>query len=714
MDGGKPNPEYWRAMFGIISKQMVRAAMGEIELKGFNFSQAKDMMAWGVKALHGMEPEHLIDSRSPTEKAEDLRKSMLDDPDSVFEGLDEALDEMERQMDNADRECADYLKVGTLARTMHDVPTTGLTPQKKRERARAWLDRIRRIRRVRDRARKPIPSRSDLYDDHEHALKAAQPLRFMAYVGRTPDGKVLRVARHHAEISCAIYEARNGLDFSIPGEVEDGYPYIGALIVTPPGHGKSVLATHTIGLWLYQNPRLRVVIGHAQKGEAEKDLAYITGMFDPEKSDGRRARSLFPDCPPIVRKNERTMTLWSPHSVRQPTIKAHGILSKISGADADILWFDDPVDQELAEQDVARDRVFNRMNATWRTRKRGKAAFELTTTTLWHHDDPNVRRIRLQREAKICLRVKIMSCGGPESSPPFRPLWPEMYPESWLRAKYKEWRNPKLYAATYECNPTHDSTRKIKRLRYYDPRTDAHTAFAESAIIWLSCDPTGKDKQTSDMAVILRAGINDVSAPDGSSTRRVLRVLDARRFHSSQVELVHHIVAACAAQTTHHVVVEECGATSATVQLLLEMDFPVDPYQPKNRRKEWRLEDVSPLLDDSMADKGLCHAAVEFPGAWVDNDGSRELMCHPEYEWLATQILDFGIVNEDDGVDAVTQLLIKAMPYLDVTGAVPTVVAQQIVGSSNPAIARWVKGALKPVDRDTLEGRDLAGFSEVW
>ena len=115
----------------------------------------------------------------------------------------------------------------------------------------------------------------------------------------------------------------------------------------------------------------------------------------------------------------------------------------INGRDADEIWFDDPCDQELSTQPTERDRIWDRMNGTWRLRKRdSQNRFEIITTTLWHHDDPNSRQLALIRNKTVKFRALVLPCGGPEQN--FKPVYEECYPAASLRAVYAQMRNPRL------------------------------------------------------------------------------------------------------------------------------------------------------------------------------------------------------------------------------------------------------------------------------
>ena len=383
--------------------------------------------------------------------------------------------------------------------------------------------------------------------------------------------------------------------------------------------------------------------------------------------------------------------------LKQPTVMAFGIRSKISGANASWIWFDDPVDQREVDSETDRDRTDRVIQGTWMTRLRGtKGTFHLTTTTLWHPDDANMRRIKLAREKKVWIYVSHQWCGGPTWYPSygdrryFGPLWPEMYPEEFLRKKYHAMRSPSLYAACYGSDPRTDSDKLVRKLRYYDPHTKEHQELLQSGLskFYISVDPAATVRETSDPAGLLYAVWGDVTSKTQTETgvdvkrRPVVRILDARQFKATQTDLADEIALYSATQRVDHVIVETTAAFNATRELLQELHgIPSIGMPPtQNKSKGVRLRAVSVMMEDANTGPDVPPPVVEFPGV-LNEKG--EIVPDPRYDWFFRQIVDFGTGVSDHALDALTQLLILLGPEAGVgTGLVTEHIQQEMTRDS--------------------------------
>lgn len=712
---GKRNPDHLRWQVRVVNRLSVEVALGRVEKMpaGYNLSQAKDLIETEAR-LCGMDPRHLMDVRTDAQIYADATDSLIRAPSELFAQSDEVLAEMERQMDRADTLLVD--ECGASGKNVRD----------KREAAdyakKAWGERIKRLRRLRERARDAFPSGNSR--GNQPAIEAAHVLRFMIYVGRDVDGGVLMIGPHHGAAALALYEAENGRRWENLKWID--YEQEGVMFVFPPGTGKTTYAAHRFGLRIAQRPTIRILHGHAKAGEAEKNLEYVGSMFDTETAQGRRLRSLFPNIP-ATRKLIKGVFDLEPiggEKKRQPTMVAHGIMAKVSGADADEIWFDDPCDQDLATQETTRVLVFDRMNGTWRARKREKGVgkksktFEFTTTTLWHHDDPNARRVQLAREGKIRLRVKILACGGPEDG--FKSIWPEMYPPAKLRQIYQGMRNPSLYAAAYQCNPQPESLRKVKRLAYYDPTCDAHKKFLDSAIFHVSLDPAATNHDKSDMASFVYGGCGDIVTTDGQSMRyeRRLRIIYGREFHATQSEGVAEVCAFSEMHSTHYIHTEAVAGFEATREFFEERGLDVIAHQPHGKSKSVRLGHVATMFDDSLRDKGFPGAVVEFPGKRRE-DGTLGPDTDSPLRWLEDQILNFGVARGDHGVDALVYLAKHLGPELNVAEGAATKQIQMMSARGDPRINRMLDFFARGKDERKTAAQEDHDFmtgteSEAW
>lgn len=713
---GKTTIEHLRWKAQVVSQLMTDAALGRADLpKGYNAAQARELIDTEAK-LCGYDPKHLLDVRTDAQVYADATDTLLNSPASIFEQADATLDRIEKEMDNADGPIIEECGAGNYA-----VRTA--RANKKDQEARdaskkVWGERIKRLKKVRNRARDAFPDGSA--QPNRPAMVAAHLLRFMVYVGRTEDGKVYTIAEHHCHMALRIYESefrRKWQDLAwIP------VSYTGFLGIMPPGHGKTVLATHWCGLRIAQYPKLRGLMGHAQAGMAEQNLQFVTAMLDPETAQGRRLRSLFPALPAIRKKTTDTLDLETSDGEKKkaPTLMAYGVTAKINGSDADFILFDDICDQEIAEQETTRKRVFDRMNGTWRRRLREKPSgdghwpFEMTIGTLWHHDDPNARRIEMARNNAIKLRVAILKCGGPDEH--FRPVWPALYGAAKLKGIYAEMRNPRLYAACYQANPQPDSLRKIKRLAYYLPGSDEHKAFLDNCIFHTTIDPTGTNSDKSDHASFLYAGCGDVVTknPDGSqSYTRKLRFIDGREFHAGQSETVQEVCAHAETHPTHYIHCELVSGYEAMREFFEQRDIDVIGHQPHGKSKEVRLGHVASMFDDSMRDKGFPGAVVEWPGK-LQADG-KTIGPDPDspLAFAEDQFLNFGVAKGDHAVDCGVYLAKHLGPELNVAeGAVTKTLQSEQRQHPDDRVDRMLRMFGRPNDRRKTAAQEDLEFMQ--
>lgn len=720
LNTGKPNPKWLSWALLKINELLMAAALGLQELpegvKGSTLTSFKDLLIAQAENA-GYDPERLQDTRTDEEMALAACNRLLDDPENRWAVTDAEWLAMRGQMVKANKMSLEALGGSNTDEGLERELKLYELAKKK------WIERIDQTLEIRRWAREPFPGG---FGGDYRCYAAVHSIRFMIYVGRSSigaDSSIFRIGKHHVEFAIALWLARNNLayfdhrwtDVTDPEQTLNPGPYDGVMGVMPPGHGKTALAAHAITLIIDQNPREKWIFGHAQAPKAEENLAYVVSNFDPSTANGRRNISLF-NPPRIAKKNSDTLDLEdrSSETKKASTIRAHGIISKISGSDADGIWFDDPCDQELAEQETTRKRVADRMNGTWRTRKRGQKTFEIITTTLWHHDDPNSQWLKLIDDNKINYLLVKRQCGGPEQK--FAPLWPEEYPASRLKQIYAQMRNPRLYAAAYQSDPRPEELRKIKRLAYYLPGDPRHRRFMETALFHLTLDPTATNREKSDKAAFLYAGIGDIVDEAAGGAReytRRLRICAGREFHANQTEGVNEVVLFAAQHTTHYIHTEVRSGFNATAEMFEARGLDVITHDPKNRKKELRLMDVATMIDDSLREKGFPGAVVEFPGKLLE-DGSIGPDPDSPLAWLERQLLDFGVTAEDHGVDALTQLCKYLGDQLDVGEAPMTKAAQAATRGGDSRLDRMYRMFGHPEEsRRTVEQEESAWLAGV-
>ncbi len=716
---GEPNPEYTRARYFIHTYCDTLVALGRYEYpKGYNPATAINLLRDEMK-LYGWDPKHVLDTRTEAQRWQDVLEQMQRTPDAILEQMQSLLDRVrEEQRRSVTLAAESFMTMG--GDRPNEGPDEREQRQKKSERWACLLDTLSQTRRW---ALEELPD--DLLPDRllgetavrRHALRSSHVLRFMLYVGRSSMNEgtdsrqgVFRIAQHHADFARTIYMTFNDLVLTKSGGViRAKQPWAGCVLVAPVRHGKTNIVSHQYALWLNQRPGGSHLFTHAREDEAAKSLTYVASYFTRDEANGRRNLSLFPNGR-IVSKAASRLLLKSKEAKKQRTLEAGGISAKVGGADADTVWADDVVDSDAVSQESERNRTARRLSSQWFSRLTGKHAKYIVTATLWHYDDAVSRLIHAARSRKIQTWLCIRRTGGPEDG--FRPLWADVYPASWLRAKYNEWKDPRLFSAVFQANPMPESLRQVKRLRFYDPASPQHREFMESfdTTYYVSVDPAATAHDKSDKASFVWGAMGDVASVDGDVEvrERRVRILDARQFHATPVALVEEIGAFMSDASTggrlvNYVLIESRGNTVAD---LFQQTYGVTPVycDPGNASKTVRLKQVASMLDDSLQDKGLDPAVVEFPGARDEETG--KLVCHPEYQWLSDQIILHGVSAEDHGLDAVTQLCRHVAPDIGVGGNVTAKVVRRVGAPRNERLASLI--------REMEQEKGRSGNDQFW
>jgi len=685
---GLPNPDHYRQKLELVN-QIALIRMGEWGEKGElpgGYKQLIDGILAEVK-LAGIDPKVLQDARSEGDKALDLLRQIRDLPLSIWEALDEEIDAVEKSMDAADRLCVEEIT---------DQVTADRPPPEDPDGPKARFRRmLARVRRLRERARKELPRGGDVTSEEWRAgVRAAHTLRFMVYVGRSAmemgergartetrrsADAVYQIARIHARMAVAVWQAENGVDCRF-GKVEYGViPYTGCILMCPPGHSKSSFGRAWLAKSIALDPYTQALMNHAVSDEAETNMQHVSACFKgrghkEDNPDGRRCLSLFPSLRLApTDNNANSMRLKLDRRIKAPTLRAFGVKGAISGADSTRQWWDDPVDQKEVDQETERRRTFDRLNGTWLTRLRGQRTFLLITATAWHNDDAVMRFIQLARDEKAYFRVLRLGCGGPKTTPAFRPLWPEAYPAAELRRRYAAMNNARLWSAAYMANPIADENRIIKSLKFYDPNEPNHRRFVAGAIKRLSVDPSATGKVGGDKAGLIYTADGDYITEEQAGERttdvtsiRKVRVLAAREIHATQTELSDGVAEFCRSAPVDYVHYEAHSWAGAFADDF-ENRYGVDVirHNPSSKSKDARLRAVGPLIENENEAHGF-GAVVEFPGVPVFNDKGEFVRVGPDpaLRWLYEQILDFGVCAHDHALDGLTQVLNFLAPDL--------------------------------------------------
>lgn len=706
---GGVNPEHYRARLAILN-MVSEAAV----LRGEPLTKIDAV----TKSLHteislsGLDPKSIADARSDGDKARDAAEAIIESPPELFARIDKELELLEKAIDDAVTMTRDIaLERATESVKPYDKAANdaALAAQKeeRQRRGKEWLNRLKRVRRLREMARDPLPRKGLRKGIDDHVWKASHVLRWMAYVsrsstqeGRTTTGEVtksdvMRFGRHHARFAIDVYEARYGIQYTNGYMQETSYTYKGIILIAPPGHGKTTFVSHYLGLDIFLNHKTQAMYIHAVDKEASKGMNYIARLFDRSDSSGRRARSLI-HAPEVRKKNEKVFELNLPDRMRSGTITPAGVMSAVLSADTNMQVVDDVVPATDVTEHTTREERTRILAGTFTTRQRGKGAFRLVTGYIWHQDDALSsmlkRNVDAIKNGDRMYYVSIQKTGGPKTNPPFYPLWPEEYPAQELRRRFVEMNaNAALWSANYEANPISDTERIIRKLRYYNPLSPEHQEFSASAVYHVSVDPTATNKESSDKAGMLYAAVGEVRIvlPNGEEMFQPrLRILDAIQIHANPWELATAIDVYAKSRPVYMIHIETRSNTHATADILLgRFGTQVNRLDPGIRSKEVRLKEVAAIIDNSSA---TLPAIVEFPRMEGNDESETQALCK--------QLLDFGFTEEDHLVDCLSQLLRHLLRSGELVtgygGYVPPAPAQEEKG--DPRVRKMLDKMLRP------------------
>lgn len=655
--GNKPNPAYFQAKYQLANDLNLRAMQSGTMIPGYDSTMSG--IAREVK-IAGFDEKSIQDQRSDAEKLRSAYDAMREQPLDVLTMLDSEVQLLEEGFEKA------FEVVGRqYDKVSGQRPGEGVSEYELRiAQGKKASGLMRRIIRLRKKIRNP---RAAYPDDPRRAdiAEACRPLWFMLYVARTNEkaqaqqlangelSYVLRIGEHHGGLALAHWIARNHVRFRDLMAHKVEHPYQGMVGQRPPGHGKSEFAMACTALEACIRPTMQGVYLHAVKEQAEDALKYIAQMLGEDSEAGLRRRAMYPDIQ-IERSNTKMLQLRLDTKLKSPTLRASSTSTKALGSNVDWLVIDDAVPKSDRDQPAERERRKSNIGGTWMSRLRGGGGYVMIIGTVWHPDDYLAGMIREAEAGKGNFLLTKGVTGGPNSNPPFYPLWPEVYPASTLKRLYETIKDPEIWACNYEGNPTPESTRVIHNLRYYDPLSTEHADFLASAQFHISSDPTATNRENSDKAGLVYAAFGEIVVTTSQDTvlaETRLRLIDATEQHWSQVQLADGIAAYAATRPTSMAHVETRGGYHATADIL-ENKYGIVAirHDPTNVKKLARLKRVAGLIDDSIA--GI-RAQVEFPGMKMP-DGT--VGPDPRWRWLYDQFLNFGFAA-DHSCDAVVQLV---------------------------------------------------------
>lgn len=722
---GTPNIEFHRERYARLTK-VVEKYTFDGEKCPIDIKQVSELFMAEAK-LDGFTDREVSDRRTDAEIYRDEAMRLAEVPESIWEAQDETIDHLEAEMEKVVARCKKVIETSNQGGNPNEVvamlnAAAPIAAQELLERGKGWLSRIRRVRRLREWARNPVPRIAEnLRETERFAWEASHVLRYMLYVGRANNrmkkgssdavANLFVFGEMHCKMAVTCWEAKNGVEYDGDGVHKNRVSWNGAIIIAPPGHGKSEFAMNFAAQWIALDPQTQAAYLHNAEEMAEESMRYIRMSFDPNTDRGRRSLALYPSVRLSAKGNNASqMQVNVKSKTKSPTMIASGVMSDRQGSNTNLQIRDDIVPQKDIYEATTRDRRKKILHGTWDRRQRGDSTFTLTIATLWHHDDAVCEMVRQAYRKEGKYLVCKIACGGPKSPEPFKAAWPEVYDSEYLRGVYAQLGDARLWAASYMGDPRSEETSIVAKVRCYDSTSIEHRDFMERAITHVSIDPAATNREKNDKAAILYAAVGDVKTELNGSVSFVtkLRVLDAHEIHNTAAQLIETLKRYCDQHRTDYMHIEAVNGFIALKEWIDER-FGIDciAHNPQNKSKEIRLRKCAGLICERICKVGGFEPVVEFPGApRLNKQGEKVLNAKgepfidilPEYQWLSDQLTMFGVHPDDHALDALTQLT----NYLSGTGALP---------ASGGMVTEKVREAIERESGDALRIRgDLKQF----
>lgn len=435
-----------------------------------------------------------------------------------------------------------------------------------------------------------------------------------------------------------------------------GKPY---LVVVPSGHGKTNLLLGLRACLVGRLKSIRIVfVLHGM--DVSKRVQYVRQVVE-----SRRFQAVYPDVRIDPRKSD-SITEFS--IVRdtpsiEPSIQGKGVRQKVEGLHADIIDIDDPHGREVAWSDAEREADLRAIDDTWVKRINPGCPIGFTQTR-WHDKDVAGVALARHKEARqrgrdedagsVWSRMRIYIKPVPYKTDengrkiPVGTLCPKRFPLELLEDEARE--NPQAFSRDRCCDPCDASSGKVSFVRYYAPERvrGMHTVLDR----WISIDPAVSDTKTS-----CNMGWTQIDRVIRSDGKRRAILTDAGMHRRKISKLAEFLLPKFEAGIINYALVETKGAAKEFLPAIRtelgEYGHRLIYWEGLNISKGERLESCSILFEGGY---------VLFPGSQQGGTDTWEPM--PHIAWLVQHILRFDSVADPDGVDSLTQWLIKFRDWL--------------------------------------------------
>jgi hypothetical protein len=415
-------------------------------------------------------------------------------------------------------------------------------------------------------------------------------------------------------------------------------------------------------LWfLGQNRNLRIKIVCGNDTHAAKRLAEIKSHIENDKF----YHLVFPGVKLDKKRKNDSMTLNLERDVhsRDASVEAKGILSDATGDRADIILFDDICNfKNSIHEPATRPKVLQKVRGDWLNTLNPRDGRVIDIFTPWHEEDANAV---LKREMAGKWAYKRYAHGKPNN--PYYSIFPELFPEEWLRNKRFEVGSLE-YARAYLCKAMSRDIQLVRPewLKLYTQH-DITPALLNRATVVVSIDPTGskgsnniKSKDPDYIGVTVFLIDQEPDAEDNFKVQRAkapfrIYVVESYQLRLTTAQAAQHAVDLYTRWRPEVLLVEAQGAQS-----LHEWIYERAPHinvQPiaATISKQARLESVTPWMEEPRELILFHPRSIDPTPKAMDIQLHGPIPAHAEsLRDLRRQLLDFPTTH-DDILDSFTQ-----------------------------------------------------------
>lgn len=257
------------------------------------------------------------------------------------------------------------------------------------------------------------------------------------------------------------------------------------LILMPPGHSKSTTVNDFVAWHMGRFPDKRIIL-------VSYEGNYAAGW-------GRRSRNILEeygrDVFDVEIDSRSSAGHWWQLEGHKGTLWTSGVGGALTGKRVEGLVIDDPVKNARdANSQATRDSVWEWYLSTASTRLE-PGAWQIVILTRWHEDDMGGRILKLHEQGHEEWKVMKFPALAGEDDPlgraPGEALWPERYPEEYLRER-------KIVLGSYW----------FEALYQQDPSPQDGAVFKEANMRWFRVE----DREDGQY-VVLGVGENDAETP---------------------------------------------------------------------------------------------------------------------------------------------------------------------------------------------------------